>query len=194
MQDVLAVIAKGTSESRIPATNLLFHYWPLSKISTLLSQRRSIQYRICGNKLERIKIYPQFTLTNKNRNSHHLERIKPAIHIIFTSSWIYKIGFLGHNRPPPKKLLTIYKISWCPGCYFKLFDIFYWATNQLCAKFNFFRSQNSIFSIRWFIYSFTLKYTKMEKIGVKIQIFETKNKILELCLGTLEKIAIKLQK
>ncbi|KFD70034.1 hypothetical protein M514_08994 [Trichuris suis] len=44
MLDILAVIAYGTSESRIPATNLLFHYWPLSKADFL--NRRSTGYKI----------------------------------------------------------------------------------------------------------------------------------------------------
>uniref|UniRef100_A0A5S6R432 Uncoordinated protein 79 n=1 Tax=Trichuris muris TaxID=70415 RepID=A0A5S6R432_TRIMR len=43
-KDILAVIAYGTSESRIPAANLLFHYWPLSKADIM--DRRSTGYRI----------------------------------------------------------------------------------------------------------------------------------------------------
>uniref|UniRef100_A0A915E3W4 Uncoordinated protein 79 n=1 Tax=Ditylenchus dipsaci TaxID=166011 RepID=A0A915E3W4_9BILA len=42
--DLLAVIAKGTSESRIPAANLLFHYWPL--INPAIIHRKHIQYRV----------------------------------------------------------------------------------------------------------------------------------------------------
>jgi hypothetical protein len=44
--DVIAVIAKGTSEARISASNLLFHYWPL--INPHIIHRKHIQYRIHG--------------------------------------------------------------------------------------------------------------------------------------------------
>uniref|UniRef100_A0A158R5X9 Protein unc-79 homolog n=1 Tax=Syphacia muris TaxID=451379 RepID=A0A158R5X9_9BILA len=43
-KDLILVLAKGTSEARITAANLLFHYWPL-KISQTL-QKKFIQYRI----------------------------------------------------------------------------------------------------------------------------------------------------
>uniref|UniRef100_A0A914UX21 Protein unc-79 homolog n=1 Tax=Plectus sambesii TaxID=2011161 RepID=A0A914UX21_9BILA len=42
-RDVLAVIAKGTSEARVPAANLLFHYWPL--LNPHILDRKPIQYR-----------------------------------------------------------------------------------------------------------------------------------------------------
>jgi hypothetical protein len=42
--DVLAVIAKGTSEARIAAANLLFHYWPL--INPQILHRKPVQYKI----------------------------------------------------------------------------------------------------------------------------------------------------
>jgi hypothetical protein len=44
--DLLTVIASGTSESRIAAANLLFHYWPL--LNPAILHRRSIQYRVHG--------------------------------------------------------------------------------------------------------------------------------------------------
>lgn len=44
--DLMTVIAKGTSESRISAVNLLFHYWPL--INPHIIHRKTIQYRIHG--------------------------------------------------------------------------------------------------------------------------------------------------
>ncbi|CAJ0941967.1 unnamed protein product, partial [Mesorhabditis belari] len=43
-RDVIAVIAKGTSESRVSAANLLFHYWPFSNPHVL--HRKTIQYRV----------------------------------------------------------------------------------------------------------------------------------------------------
>lgn len=49
--DLLAVIAKGTSESRIPAVNLLFHYWPLMNPAVL--HRKSIQYKIQCKKIKK---------------------------------------------------------------------------------------------------------------------------------------------
>ncbi|KAI6201724.1 Uncoordinated protein 79 [Aphelenchoides besseyi] len=42
--DLIAVIAKGTSESRISAVNLLFHYWPL--MNPHIIHRKAIQYRV----------------------------------------------------------------------------------------------------------------------------------------------------
>ncbi|CAK5107903.1 unnamed protein product [Meloidogyne enterolobii] len=42
--DLLTVIASGTSESRIAAVNLLFHYWPLLYPGIML--RRTVQYRV----------------------------------------------------------------------------------------------------------------------------------------------------
>uniref|UniRef100_A0A7E4W212 Protein unc-79 homolog n=1 Tax=Panagrellus redivivus TaxID=6233 RepID=A0A7E4W212_PANRE len=42
--DVIAVIAKGTSEARVAAANLLFHYWPLINPSIL--HRKPIQYKV----------------------------------------------------------------------------------------------------------------------------------------------------
>uniref|UniRef100_A0A915N019 Uncharacterized protein n=1 Tax=Meloidogyne javanica TaxID=6303 RepID=A0A915N019_MELJA len=42
--DLLTVIASGTSESRIAAVNLLFHYWPLLYPGIML--RRAVQYRV----------------------------------------------------------------------------------------------------------------------------------------------------
>uniref|UniRef100_A0A0N5B718 Ubiquitinyl hydrolase 1 n=1 Tax=Strongyloides papillosus TaxID=174720 RepID=A0A0N5B718_STREA len=42
--DVIKVIAKGSSESRITAANLLFHYWPINNPNIL--HRKQIQYRI----------------------------------------------------------------------------------------------------------------------------------------------------
>uniref|UniRef100_A0A914CGD5 Uncoordinated protein 79 n=1 Tax=Acrobeloides nanus TaxID=290746 RepID=A0A914CGD5_9BILA len=44
--DLLSVIAKGTSEARISAVNLLFHYWPL--INPQILHRKPIQYRVHG--------------------------------------------------------------------------------------------------------------------------------------------------
>jgi hypothetical protein len=44
--DLLSVVASGTSESRIAAANLLFHYWPLMNPAIL--HRKNIQYRIHG--------------------------------------------------------------------------------------------------------------------------------------------------
>jgi hypothetical protein len=46
VEDVLAVIAKGTSEARVPAANLLFHYWPL--LNPHILDRKPIQYRPHG--------------------------------------------------------------------------------------------------------------------------------------------------
>ncbi|VDP12510.1 unnamed protein product, partial [Soboliphyme baturini] len=45
---ILSVIAYGTTDSRIPAANLLFHYWPLAK--AVAGDRRTVQYKIHGNK------------------------------------------------------------------------------------------------------------------------------------------------
>uniref|UniRef100_A0A183BT47 Protein unc-79 homolog n=1 Tax=Globodera pallida TaxID=36090 RepID=A0A183BT47_GLOPA len=42
--DLMTVIASGTSESRIVAANLLFHYWPLMNPAIL--NRKSVQYKI----------------------------------------------------------------------------------------------------------------------------------------------------
>uniref|UniRef100_A0A915IG05 Uncharacterized protein n=1 Tax=Romanomermis culicivorax TaxID=13658 RepID=A0A915IG05_ROMCU len=42
-KDVLSVIAYGTSESRIPAANLLFYYWPFMNPSLL--ERKTVQYK-----------------------------------------------------------------------------------------------------------------------------------------------------
>ncbi|KAL3120700.1 hypothetical protein niasHT_007992 [Heterodera trifolii] len=42
--DLVTIIASGTSESRIVAANLLFHYWPLMNPAIL--HRKSIQYKI----------------------------------------------------------------------------------------------------------------------------------------------------
>ncbi|CAI4221088.1 unnamed protein product [Auanema sp. JU1783] len=42
--DVTQVIAKGTSESRVAAANLLFHYWPFANPHIL--HRRTIQYKV----------------------------------------------------------------------------------------------------------------------------------------------------
>lgn len=41
---LLTVIAKGTSEARISAVNLLFHYWPI--INPHILHRKPIQYRV----------------------------------------------------------------------------------------------------------------------------------------------------
>lgn len=40
------MIAKGTSEARVPAANLLFHYWPL--LNPHILDRKPIQYRPHG--------------------------------------------------------------------------------------------------------------------------------------------------
>ncbi|OUC42974.1 hypothetical protein D917_10138 [Trichinella nativa] len=42
--DIMSVIAYGTTESRIPAVNLLFHYWPLSKADFI--DRKTAEYKI----------------------------------------------------------------------------------------------------------------------------------------------------
>lgn len=42
----MQVLARGTSEARIAAANLLFHYWPI--YSGQILQRRPIQYRVQG--------------------------------------------------------------------------------------------------------------------------------------------------
>ncbi|GMT18743.1 hypothetical protein PFISCL1PPCAC_10040, partial [Pristionchus fissidentatus] len=42
--DVIAVLAKGTSPSRVTAANLLFHYWPFSNPHVL--HRKLIQYKV----------------------------------------------------------------------------------------------------------------------------------------------------
>ncbi|CAD5216887.1 unnamed protein product [Bursaphelenchus okinawaensis] len=41
--ELIAVIAKGTSEARVSAANLLFHYWPI--INPHIIHRKAIQYR-----------------------------------------------------------------------------------------------------------------------------------------------------
>ncbi|EJW76211.1 hypothetical protein WUBG_12881, partial [Wuchereria bancrofti] len=41
---MILVLSKGTSEARIAAANLLFHYWPIHNRHIL--HRKSIQYRI----------------------------------------------------------------------------------------------------------------------------------------------------
>ncbi|KAL4003430.1 Cation-channel complex subunit UNC-79 family protein [Acanthocheilonema viteae] len=43
-RDMILVLSKGTSEARIAAANLLFHYWPIHNRHIL--HRKSIQYRI----------------------------------------------------------------------------------------------------------------------------------------------------
>ncbi|VDK82206.1 unnamed protein product [Litomosoides sigmodontis] len=43
-RDMILVLSKGTSEARIAAANLLFHYWPIHNKHIL--RRKSIQYRI----------------------------------------------------------------------------------------------------------------------------------------------------
>uniref|UniRef100_A0A915CI63 Uncoordinated protein 79 n=1 Tax=Parascaris univalens TaxID=6257 RepID=A0A915CI63_PARUN len=43
-KDVILVLSKGTSESRIAAANLLFHYWPL--LNPHILHRKPIQYRV----------------------------------------------------------------------------------------------------------------------------------------------------
>lgn len=43
-RDMILVLSKGTSEARIAAANLLFHYWPIHNKHIL--HRKSIQYRI----------------------------------------------------------------------------------------------------------------------------------------------------
>ncbi|VDN00036.1 unnamed protein product [Onchocerca ochengi] len=40
----MLVLSKGTSEARIAAANLLFHYWPI--INRQILHRKSIQYHI----------------------------------------------------------------------------------------------------------------------------------------------------
>lgn len=47
---MIMVLSKGTSEARIAAANLLFHYWPIHNRHTL--HRKSIQYRIQGNRIK----------------------------------------------------------------------------------------------------------------------------------------------
>uniref|UniRef100_A0A1I7SQ44 Uncoordinated protein 79 n=2 Tax=Bursaphelenchus xylophilus TaxID=6326 RepID=A0A1I7SQ44_BURXY len=42
--ELIAVIAKGTSEARVSAANLLFHYWPI--INPHIIHRKAIQYRV----------------------------------------------------------------------------------------------------------------------------------------------------
>uniref|UniRef100_A0A8R1UE95 Uncoordinated protein 79 n=1 Tax=Pristionchus pacificus TaxID=54126 RepID=A0A8R1UE95_PRIPA len=43
-RDVIAVLSKGTSPSRVTAANLLFHYWPFSNPHVL--HRKLIQYKV----------------------------------------------------------------------------------------------------------------------------------------------------
>jgi hypothetical protein len=45
-QNVLAVIARGTSEARIVAANLLLHYFPL--LHPQMLERRPVHYRVQG--------------------------------------------------------------------------------------------------------------------------------------------------
>uniref|UniRef100_A0A183U2A3 Huntingtin n=1 Tax=Toxocara canis TaxID=6265 RepID=A0A183U2A3_TOXCA len=45
-KDVILVLSKGTSEARIAAANLLFHYWPL--LNPHILHRKPIQYRVQG--------------------------------------------------------------------------------------------------------------------------------------------------
>ncbi|CEF65747.1 Protein unc-79 homolog [Strongyloides ratti] len=64
--DVIKVIAKGSSESRITAANLLFHYWPINNPNIL--HRKQIQYRVqawspvkceilnCNDKAQSVKV------------------------------------------------------------------------------------------------------------------------------------------
>uniref|UniRef100_A0A0N4ZV65 UNC79 n=1 Tax=Parastrongyloides trichosuri TaxID=131310 RepID=A0A0N4ZV65_PARTI len=64
--DVIKVIAKGSSESRITAANLLFHYWPINNPNIL--HRKQIQYRVqawspvkcevlnCSDKAQSVKV------------------------------------------------------------------------------------------------------------------------------------------
>lgn len=53
LKDMIFVLSKGTSEARIAAANLLFHYWPIHNRHIL--HRKSIQYRIQGKKIEFFK-------------------------------------------------------------------------------------------------------------------------------------------
>lgn len=56
LKDMILVLSKGTSEARIAAANLLFHYWPNHNKHIL--HRKSIQYRIQGKLIEIfLKIY-----------------------------------------------------------------------------------------------------------------------------------------
>ncbi|TKR76247.1 hypothetical protein L596_017412 [Steinernema carpocapsae] len=43
---VITLVAKGSSESRVAAANLLFHYWPI--INPQIMHRKPIQYRVHG--------------------------------------------------------------------------------------------------------------------------------------------------
>lgn len=54
IEDVLAVIAKGTSEARVPAANLLFHYWPL--LNPHILDRKPIQYRPHGSSFFSLRV------------------------------------------------------------------------------------------------------------------------------------------
>uniref|UniRef100_A0AC35TMA7 Protein unc-79 homolog n=1 Tax=Rhabditophanes sp. KR3021 TaxID=114890 RepID=A0AC35TMA7_9BILA len=73
--DVISVIAKGSSESRITAANLLFHYWPINNPTIL--HRKQIQYRVqawspvkcqnlnCSDKAPSIKVCYNPTVSAK---------------------------------------------------------------------------------------------------------------------------------
>ncbi|VDM99235.1 unnamed protein product, partial [Thelazia callipaeda] len=45
-RDLILVLSKGTSEARIAAANLLFHYWPI--LNPHILHRKTIQYRVQG--------------------------------------------------------------------------------------------------------------------------------------------------
>ncbi|KHJ83653.1 hypothetical protein OESDEN_16646 [Oesophagostomum dentatum] len=45
-EDLVQVIAKGTSESRVAAANLLLHYWPFP--NPYIIHRKTIQYKVHG--------------------------------------------------------------------------------------------------------------------------------------------------
>ena len=57
-KDVMNVIANGTSEARVPAANLLFHYWPM--LNPNIIERKVIQYKPHGWSLVRRMIYALF--------------------------------------------------------------------------------------------------------------------------------------
>ncbi|KAI1721490.1 cation-channel complex subunit UNC-79 domain-containing protein [Ditylenchus destructor] len=66
--DLIAVIAKGTSESRIPAANLLFHYWPF--INPAILHRKPIQYRVQGTITVRENAMIQWHVPNTVKLPH----------------------------------------------------------------------------------------------------------------------------
>ncbi|KAK5977731.1 hypothetical protein GCK32_017464 [Trichostrongylus colubriformis] len=76
-EDLVQVIAKGTSESRVAAANLLLHYWPFPNPHII--HRKTIQYKVhawqriacqsttCTDKGPRFAFHNGFTFLNRRK-------------------------------------------------------------------------------------------------------------------------------